>query len=95
VEGNQVQLVRSLSQKLGRSPSDEGVADAVEPVLAQLAAVGNSRVDRVSADVRGDGRVELTVEAGNVAGAGKVTYAGLDDAEAVGVVERGQFVEAL
>jgi hypothetical protein len=93
VQRDEVDVVAGLAEELGGGARDEGVADAVEAVLAQAVALCDVRVDGVGADVRGEGRVELAVEAGDVVGGGEVAKAGLDDGEAVGVVQRGEVVE--
>lgn len=67
----------------------------MEAVLAQAVAARDVLVDRVGADVLGDGGVELAVEAGDVAGAWQRLHTELRDAEAVCVVKRGQVVEGL
>jgi hypothetical protein len=67
VQRDEVDLVRLLTKELGRRAGDEGVADAVEAVLAQPVVSGDVLVDGVGADVLGDGGMELAVEAGDVA----------------------------
>ncbi len=93
VQRDDVDVVARLAQELGCRTRDEGVADAVEAVLAQTVVAGDLLVDGVGADVLGDGGMELTVEAGHIARRGQRLDAQLDDAQAVGVVERGQVVE--
>lgn len=93
VQGDKIDFVAGLGEEVGGGPGDEGVADAVETVLAQAVALCDFGVDGVGADVIGEGRVELAVEAGDVVGSGEVVEAGADDGEAVGVVQRGEVIE--
>jgi hypothetical protein len=95
VQRDDVEVVGLLAQELGRRARDEGVADAVEAVLAQAVGARDLLVDGVCADVLGDGGVELAVEAAHVARLGEVLDAQPHDPQAVGVVERRQVVEAL
>lgn len=65
----------------------------MEAVLAEVVAARDLLVDGVGADVLGNGGVELTVKAGDVARVGEGFDAQMHDSQAVGVVERRQIVE--
>lgn len=95
MQRNQADLVGLLAQELGRCAGDEGIADAVETILAQTVAARDVLVNGVGADVLGDSGVELAIEAGDVACPGEVLDAQPHDAEAVRVVERRQIVQGL
>lgn len=72
MQSDDVELVLGLVQGLGDGTGDEGVGQAVETVLAQLVVLGDFLVDRIGADVLGDGAVEGRVEEGNVGRGGQV-----------------------
>lgn len=93
VQGDEVDLVAGLAEELGGRARDEGVADAVEAVLAETVALCDFGVNGIGADMVGEGRVELAVEAGDIVGGREVVEAGADDGQAVGVVQRGEVVE--
>ena len=96
MERNDIGVFDPLAQEIGRGARDEGIADAVEPVLAQVVAARNVLVDGVRADVLGDGVVELRIETGNVERRlGQVAHAAVDNDQAGRVVQRGQVVELL
>ena len=95
VQGNDVKLAAVLSEESCDGAGDEFVADAVKAILAQAVTAGNFLVDGVGGDVRGDGVVELGVEAGDVVGAGEAVDAGVDDAEGGAVVQGREVAEGL
>lgn len=95
MEGDDVEVVAVLLQKVTDGAGDEGVADAVEAVLAQAVALGDFWVDGIGVDVRGDGGVELRVEAGDVDGIGQLLDAGVDNGQSRAIVKGGEIAELL
>ncbi len=79
VQRDYIGVALRLLQEGGDGAGDEGVADAVEAVFAQLVRLGDVRVDGVGADCRGEGGVEGGVEVGDVFCGGEGFDAGAHD----------------
>ena len=93
MQGDQVQIFRFHSQEIGRRPSDERIAEAVKPILAQLVALCNCGVNRVCPYVWRERGVKLAVKASDIFGTRKIPDTCLYNTEAVGVMERSEIVE--
>lgn len=78
VQRDDVEAADLFAQFLGDGAGDEGVANAVESVLAQVIILGHSLVDGICGNVLRDGRVELRVKAGHVNGVGQLFDAGIN-----------------
>ena len=62
---NQIRLVLRFIQELRHRAKNEGIADPMEPVLAQPVRLGYFLVDRVRFDVFRERLVECTVKIGD------------------------------
>ena len=95
MQGNDVEGPRIPLQELRDGSRDEGVAYAVESILAQAVLARDVLVDGVRGDVRRDGGVELGVEAGDVDSAGQLLETGIDNIQGCAVMQRGQVAQGL
>jgi hypothetical protein len=95
MQRDDVELLQILPEELCHRPGDEGVAEPVEAVLAQLVLPCHLRIDGIREDVLWHGGMELRVKARDVVRLGQLLEARLDNLQCGRIVQGRQVRKCL